>query len=123
MSNRVLIVDDQLIARMMIKEAATDAGWEVAGEAADGEDAIIQYQQLAPDLVTMDMVMPKMDGLQALERILQLDPQARIIMISAINQKPQLTKAIELGAADFIVKPFDRDRLVAALSGMLPAAG
>ena len=123
MSKRVLIVDDQLIARMMIKEAATEAGWEVAGEAADGEDAVTQYQQLTPDLVTMDMVMPKMDGLVALEQILRFDPHARVIMISAVNQKPQLTRAIALGANDFIVKPFDRDRLVDMFSGMLAAEG
>jgi two-component system chemotaxis response regulator CheY len=118
MANRVLIVDDQLISRMMIKDAATDAGWEIAGEASDGDEAVAQYRDLSPDLVTMDMVMPNLDGLAALEKILDLDPHARIVMVSAVDQKPKLARAIELGASDFIVKPVDRDRLLGMFSKM-----
>jgi two-component system, chemotaxis family, chemotaxis protein CheY len=119
MANRVLIVDDQLISRMMIKDVASEAGWEIVGEATDGEEAISRYQDLAPDLVTMDMVMPNLDGLAALEKILDIDPGAKIVMVSAVDQKPKLARAIELGATDFIVKPVDRDRLLGMFTKML----
>ena len=112
MSKRVLIVDDQLIIRMMIKDAATEAGWEVAGEASNGDEAVLKFQEVDPDLVTMDLVMPQSDGLDALERILELNPAAKVVMVSAVDQRPKLTRAIELGAIDFLVKPVERSRLM-----------
>lgn len=111
MPGRVLIVDDQLISRMRIRDAAKAEGWEVAGEAGTGIEAVESYVRLSPDLVTMDMIMPEMDGLAALERIRLVDPEARVVMISAVDQRPKLLRAIELGAVDFLVKPVDRDRL------------
>src|SRR5579859_4220161 len=111
MSKRVLVVDDALIMRMRIKEIALDAGWEIAGEAANGEEGLAQYRQLRPDLMTLDIVMPKMDGLAVLRQIRQEDPQAKIVMVSAVDQKGKLTECIRLGAVDFIVKPFDKARL------------
>jgi two-component system chemotaxis response regulator CheY len=111
MPARVLIVDDQLISRMRIRDVALAEGWEVAGEAGNGADAVESYVRLSPDLVTMDMIMPEMDGLAALERIRLVDPEARVVMISAVDQRPKLLRAIELGAVDFLVKPVDRDRL------------
>ncbi len=108
MTKRVLIVDDALISRMLIKDIATETGWDVAGEADNGEDAVARYQELSPDLVTLDMVMPKMDGLAALRKIRECDPNAHVVMVSAVDQKPKLVEAIELGASDFIVKPVDK---------------
>lgn len=111
MAKRVLIVDDALIMRMRIKEIARDSGWEIAGEAANGEEGLARYRELRPDLMTLDIVMPKIDGVEVLRQIRQEDPQARIVMVSAVDQKGKLTECIRLGAVDFIVKPFDKARL------------
>ena len=108
---RVLIVDDALIMRKRIKEIAEEAGWQVAGEAKDGEEAVAMYQQEKPDLVTLDIVMPKMNGVLALKLMIHDDPQARVVMVSAVNQKQKLAECIQAGAIDFIVKPFEKARL------------
>ncbi len=105
--NRLLIVDDALIMRMKIRDIAKSAGWQVVAEAADGEEAVRLFQEFRPDLVTLDMVMPGMDGLGALKAIRQLQPDANIVMVSAVNQKDKLRECIENGAIDFVVKPFD----------------
>ncbi len=111
-AKRLLIVDDALIMRRRIKAIAEEGGWEVLGEARNGEEAITLYRQEKPDLVTMDIVMPKMDGVSALKQILSDCPQALVAMISAVNQKDKLAECIRAGAIDFIVKPFDRTRLL-----------
>ena len=108
---RLLIVDDNLLIRKRIQSIAEQAGWHSIEAAEDGVEAIKAYQTQRPDLVTLDIVMPNMDGLQTLERLLEMDPQAQVVMVSAINQKPQLQRCIELGAMDFIIKPFDPQRL------------
>lgn len=112
---RVLIVDDALFMRKLIADVAREAGWEVVGEAADGQQAVEMYPQLSPDLVTMDLVMPNMTGLEALQAIKKLDPDARIVVISALDQKQALLDSIHHGALDFIVKPFDRGRVLGLL--------
>jgi len=112
MTNRVLIVDDAMIMRLRIREIAEQAGWEVVGEAATGQQAVDDYSTLKPTLVTMDIVMPSMDGVEALRAIRELDPQARVCMVSAVNQRDKLMECIQLGAIDFIVKPFDKTRLL-----------
>jgi two-component system chemotaxis response regulator CheY len=111
MPKRVLIVDDALIMRMRIKEIASESGWEVAGEASNGEEALERYRALRPDLMTLDIVMPRMDGVATLRQIREEDPKAKIVMVSAVDQKGKLTECIRLGALDFIVKPFDKARL------------
>lgn len=111
MAKRVLIVDDAMIMRMRIKEIARDAGWEIAGEASNGEEGIALYRELRPDLMTLDIVMPKMDGVSVLRQIKQEHPAARIAMVSAVDQRGKLSECIRLGAVDFIVKPFDKARL------------
>ena len=111
MANRVLIVDDALIMRKRIKDIAENAGWEVAGEARNGAEAVALYQQESPDLVTLDIVMPEKDGLAALKEVMAADPGARVVMVSAVDQREKLTECIETGAIDFIVKPFDPARL------------
>ncbi len=110
-AKRLLVVDDALLMRKRIREIAEDAGWEIAGEASNGEEALVLYQQQTPDLVTLDIVMPKVDGVSALKQLMQHDPQARIVMVSAVNQKAKLAECIQAGAIDFIVKPFEKATL------------
>jgi two-component system chemotaxis response regulator CheY len=112
MMNRLLVVDDALFMRKTIGTLATEAGWQVAGEARDGQEAVKLYQELRPDLVTMDLVMPQMGGLEALQQIRALDHDARVIVITALDQKQALMESIHHGALDFIVKPFDRARVL-----------
>jgi two-component system chemotaxis response regulator CheY len=121
MSRTLLVTDDAMIIREMIKDAATAAGWEIVGEAQNGQQAIELYDQLRPDAVTLDMVMPQYDGLYALNGIKTLDPDALVLVVSALDQKQTLKEAFRLGAADFIVKPFDPKNLVATLEKMVPA--
>jgi two-component system, chemotaxis family, chemotaxis protein CheY len=111
MTRRLLIVDDALIMRMRIREIAIEAGWEIAGEATDGQEAVAQFAERRPDLVTLDIVMPTMDGVAALREIRRIDPHARVVMVSAVDQKEKLSECIRLGAMDFIVKPFDKTSL------------
>jgi two-component system, chemotaxis family, chemotaxis protein CheY len=113
---RLLVVDDALFMRKLICGLAADAGWEVAGEASNGEEAVALYQQLRPDLVTMDLVMPIMGGLDALRKIRELDAQAKIVVVTALDQKQALLESIRDGAIDFIVKPFEPERVVNLLN-------
>ncbi len=115
MGKRLLVVDDALIIREMIKDAAWSAGWEVVGEASNGQEAIQQYQETSPDVVTLDLIMPEYDGLHALGGIMKIDPAAHILVVSAIDQTDILKEALQRGAADFIVKPFEKPRLTSAL--------
>jgi two-component system chemotaxis response regulator CheY len=119
MGNRVLVVDDAAFMRMMIKDILTKNGYEVVGEAADGAQAVERYQELRPDLVTLDITMPEMDGIEALKRIRALDPNARVIMCSAMGQQAMVIDAIQAGAKDFIVKPFQADRVIEAVKKVL----
>jgi two-component system, chemotaxis family, chemotaxis protein CheY len=113
---RLLVVDDALFMRKLICGVAAEAGWEVAGEAGNGEEAVALYTQLKPDLVTMDLVMPVMGGLEALRKIRQLDPAAQIVVVTALDQKQALMESIRDGALDFIVKPFERERVLNLLN-------
>jgi two-component system chemotaxis response regulator CheY len=108
---RLLVVDDALIMRAMIKDLAKQAGWEIAGEATNGREGIERYRELRPDLVTLDIVMPELDGVEALRALREEFPEAAVVMVTAIDQKEKLSECIRLGARDFIVKPFDRDHL------------
>ena len=112
MSKRVLIVDDALFMRTMLREIFVAAGWQVVAEADDGEQAIEIYQIQKPDLVTMDVVMPEMGGIEALKKILAQDPLARIVVCSALGQKRLILEAIQAGAKDFIVKPFQQEQVL-----------
>ncbi|MFW5984756.1 MAG: response regulator [Halanaerobiaceae bacterium] len=119
MAKNILIVDDAAFMRMMIKNILTDNGYEIAGEASDGKEAVEKFEELKPDLVTMDITMPEMDGIEAVEKILEIDEEARIIMCSAMGQKAMVIEAIESGAKDFIVKPFNEDRVIEAVEKVL----
>lgn len=112
---RLLVVDDALFMRRLIGGVAAEAGWEVVGEAGDGAEGVALYDRLRPDLVTMDLVMPNMGGIEALQKIRELDPTARVVVITAVDQKQSLMDSIRHGAVDFIVKPFDRDRVIGLL--------
>jgi two-component system chemotaxis response regulator CheY len=95
------------------------AGFRVVGEASNGEEAVELYQDKSPDVVLMDITMPKMDGLAALKQILKFDPQAKVIMCSALGQQSLIAQALQLGAKDFIVKPFREERVIAAIKAIL----
>jgi two-component system chemotaxis response regulator CheY len=116
---RLLVADDAVIIREIIKETARAAGWEIAGEAVNGAQAVEQFQQLRPDVVTLDMVMPDYDGRYALRAILDRDPQARVLVVSALDQRQVLHEAFKLGAADFLIKPFDKQTLVETLNRLV----
>ncbi|HZW32772.1 MAG TPA: response regulator [Isosphaeraceae bacterium] len=120
---RLLVVDDALFMRKMICDVAAEAGWEVVGQAGDGAEAVALYERLHPDLVTMDLVMPVMGGLEALRQIRARDPRAQVVVVTALDQKQALMDSIRDGALDFIVKPFERQRvlnLLAKLGGAAP---
>ncbi len=119
MGINVLIVDDLKFIKLVLRELLEKAGFRVVGEASNGEEAVELYQEKRPDVVLMDITMPKMDGLAALKQILKLDPQAKLIMCSALGQQNLIVQALQLGAKDFIVKPFRDERVVAAIKKVL----
>ncbi|MGJ3203519.1 response regulator [Geobacillus sp. FJAT-46040] len=113
---RVLVVDDAAFMRMMIKDILTKNGHEVVAEAADGREAIEKYKETQPDVVTMDITMPEMDGITALKEIKKIDSNAKVIMCSAMGQQAMVIDAIQAGAKDFVVKPFQADRVIEAIN-------
>jgi len=113
--NRVLVVDDAAFMRMMIKDILKKGGFEVVGEAEDGVKAVEKFKELKPDLVTMDITMPEMDGITAVKEIKKIDADALIIMCSAMGQQAMVIDAIQAGAKDFVVKPFQPDRVLEAV--------
>lgn len=115
MGKGILIVDDAAFMRMMIKDILSKNGFEVIGEAQDGVKAVEKYKELNPDLVIMDITMPEMDGIQAVKEIKKIDNNAKIVMCSAMGQQAMVIEAIQAGAKDFIVKPFQADRVVEAV--------
>jgi two-component system, chemotaxis family, chemotaxis protein CheY len=115
---KVLIVDDAAFMRVSIKNMLTKNGYEVIGEAENGKIAIQKYQELSPDIVTMDITMPEMDGLASIKKILEINPSANIIMISAMGQESMVREAVISGAKGFIVKPFKEDAIISALNNM-----
>lgn len=116
MAKRIIIADDAPIMRLMIRDILTYSNYEIIAECENGQQAVDKYKELKPDLVTMDIVMPDKDGIQALEEILQFDKNAKVVMVTAIDQRESLMKAIRLGATDYIVKPFEGDRVVSAVT-------
>lgn len=112
----VLIIDDAAFMRLSLKTLLQDGGFEVVGEAEDGVSGIDMYKQLKPDIVTMDITMPKMDGIEALKGILEVNPKAKVIMVSALGQESYVKKALLSGARTFIVKPFKNDYVLQTIS-------
>ena len=112
---RVLVVDDAVFMRKVVSDALAKGGHEVVGEASNGNEAVEQWQALKPDVTTLDITMPEKDGLAALKEIVALDPSARVIMCSALGQESKVLESIKAGAKDFIVKPFQADRVLSAI--------
>lgn len=115
----VLIVDDALFMRKLIRDALEPIGFTICGEASNGNQAIELFRSLRPDVTTLDIVMPEADGLTALSGIREIDPKAKVIMVTAVDQREAMLRAMHLGVSDFIVKPFDADRIVAAVEKAL----
>jgi len=119
MAKGILVVDDASFMRMMIKDILTKNGFEVAGEAENGAKAVEKFKELEPELVIMDITMPEMDGIQAVKEIKGIDSNAKIVMCSAMGQQAMVIEAIQAGAKDFIVKPFQADRVIEAVKKAL----
>ncbi len=113
---RVLIVDDASVVRLMIKKVLKEGEFEIVGEAANGVDALTKYKELRPDVVTMDITMPEADGIQATKDIVAFDEDAKVVIMSGIDQKEMLWKAIKAGASSYIVKPFENERVISTLN-------
>ena len=116
---RVLVVDDALFMRKVVSDALASGGHEVIGEAANGVEAVDRFKELAPDVMTLDITMPEKDGLAALYEIIALDPSARVVMCSALGQESKVLEAVKAGAKDFVVKPFAKERVLAAIDKAL----
>lgn len=116
---RFLIVDDAIFMRTVLKKMLTDADFNVVGEAGNGLQAIDMAKELQPDVITLDITMPEMDGIQAIEKILEVSPNSKIIMCSAMGQHSKVVEAIKRGARDFIVKPFEKTRVLQAIYNVL----
>ncbi|AEV68554.1 response regulator [Acetivibrio clariflavus] len=119
MGKRILIVDDAAFMRMMIKDILTKNGYEIVGEAENGARAIDKYKELNPDLVIMDITMPEVDGIAAVREIKKINSDSKIIMCSAMGQQAMVIESIQAGARDFIVKPFQAERVVEAVKKVL----
>ena len=115
----VLIVDDLTFIKMVLRDLIEKAGFRVVGEASDGEEALRLFHEKHPDVVLLDVTMPKMDGLTALKKMLEADPNAKVIMCSALGQQRLIVQAIQLGAKDFIVKPFRPERVITSIKKIL----
>ena len=119
MGAKILVVDDAQFMRMMLKNILSGAGYEVVGEGENGVQAIEKYKELKPDMVIMDMIMPEMGGIDAVREIVKLDPAAKVLMCSAMGQQALVVEAIQVGARDFIVKPFQPAGVLEAVAKAL----
>jgi two-component system, chemotaxis family, chemotaxis protein CheY len=116
---RVLVVDDAAFMRKLLSDALVSGGHEVVGEAGNGVEAVARYQELRPELTTLDITMPEKDGLAALAEIMAIDPAAKVVMCSALGQEGKVLEAVKLGAKDFVVKPFQPARVLEAVGKAL----
>ena len=119
MGQTVLVCDDAIFMRTMITDILSQAGYDIVGEAESGTQAVQRYRDLRPDLVTMDIVMPDMGGIEAVREIVKHDPDAKILMCSAMGQQALVVEAIQAGAKDFVVKPFQPSRVLEAVQRVL----
>ena len=119
MKTRVLLVDDAKFMRMMLRDILEKAGYEIVSEASNGREAVQEYQRLKPDLVTMDIIMPQVSGVEAAKEIMKSDPAARILMVSAMGQQELVKESLDAGARDFIVKPFVSEEVLRKVKQVL----
>lgn len=117
--NKILIVDDAMFMRSLIKDALQPLGYDIVGEAENGADAFQRFQELKPNLVTLDIIMPDVDGIETLARIREVSKDVKVVMITAVDQRQSMLRAMNLGVSDFIVKPFAEDRVVCAVQKAL----
>jgi len=116
---RILIVDDTLFMRTLLKNILFSGGHDIVGEAGDGDEAVVKYKELKPDLVTMDVVMPKVNGIEALKEIRAIDPNAKVVMCTAVGQEQMVKLAIKTGAKGYIVKPFQAPKVLEEINNVL----
>ncbi len=116
---KILIVDDSRTSRRMLRELLEELGHEIIGEAVNGEDGFIKYKELNPDLVTLDITMPKLDGIQALQLIRKYNPEAKALMITAAGQRDKMIQAVKYGAAEFVTKPYEKEEVEKILKRVL----
>lgn len=116
---RILVVDDSYVSRKNLKEILTNNGFEIAGEADDGLSAVSKYQDLKPDLVTMDITMPNMNGIDTLKKIMEIDSNAKVIMITSLAQKTKILESLQSGAKGYIAKPFEEDNVLTTIKDVL----
>ena len=119
MKKKVLLVDDAAFMRMMLKKVLEELNFEIVAEAKSGKEAVRLFKQYKPDLVTMDISMPEMDGIEATEKIIKKDPKAKIIICSALGQKRKILESVKAGAKDFILKPFDKEKLYSKIRNLI----
>lgn len=119
MSKKILICDDTMFMRTVLKNLLSESGYEVVGEAENGKIAIKKFKEFKPDLVLMDITMPEMDGIEALQEIMKIDSTAKVIMCSAMGQEKMVAAAIKGGAKDFVVKPFENERVIQAITNII----
>lgn len=119
MGKRILVVDDANFMRMIVKDTLSPKGFEICGEATNGNEAVQRYRELKPDLVTMDITMKGKDGLAAAKEILAQDPAARIVMVTALGQEKMLMDCMTIGVKDFVVKPFEPQKIISAVEKAL----
>jgi len=119
---RILVVDDAAFMRVLLKNILKSGGHEVVGEAENGIEALEKYEELKPDLVTMDIVMPHLDGIETTRSIIKIDPKARIVMCTAVGQQAKVLEAIKAGARGYIVKPFQADKVLKEIEKVLSSA-
>ncbi|PQO38467.1 response regulator [Blastopirellula marina] len=118
---RALVCDDSLLMRKLVIDSLTDDGWTIVGEAQNGQEAVDMYKELSPDVVTMDIVMPEHDGVYGLSQIIAYDPDAKVVVVSALNQTTLVAEAVRKGAQDFIVKPFLPEHLQETMRRLVDA--
>ena len=118
---RALVCDDSLLMRKLVIDSLTEDGWTIVGEAQNGKEAVEMYKSLTPDVVTMDIVMPEHDGIYGLEHIIEYDPEAKVVVVSALNQTSLVAEAVRKGAQDFIVKPFLPEHLQETMRRLVDA--
>ncbi len=119
MQQTVIIADDAQFMRLMLKDILEEMGLNVVAEATDGRQAVLEYRQWQPDLVMLDITMPELDGVSACREILSSDPRAKVVMISALGQKDEVLAAVRAGAGDFIIKPFEAERVEVTVRSLL----
>ncbi len=114
--SKILIVDDSRTSRKILREYLTEAGHEIVAEAENGQDCVEKYSEFKPDIVTLDITMPVLDGLAALKEIKKIDPNAKVVMVTAVGKQNMVVEAIKSGASEFVTKPFDKDNILKIIS-------